>query len=132
TWLVLSLAAPGSNVTGNVNVNQLTLVLPLNSNPANFTVSLTGTVNGISGKDAAAQSGVIPVHGATLQFNNCPIGTVGCVVLSGALIPVGNPIQFLSLGMLVNPNDESDLLLPLVSDEDYLACLLRTDRTDCN
>ena len=72
---------------------------------------------------------MVPAKGATIRFNNCPIGTVGCVLLAGVPLPVGNPIQFLTLGILVPPNDEGDLLLPLVSDEDFLACLLRKD---CN
>jgi nicotinate-nucleotide pyrophosphorylase len=131
-WLVLDLTAAGSNVTGTVNIKSLTVELPTNSNPANFNVSLTGTVNGLPGQEAAGAAGAIPTKGATIRFNDCPIGTVGCVLLSGALVPVGNPLQYLTLGILVAPNDEGDLLLPLVSDEDFLSCLLRTDRNDCN
>jgi hypothetical protein len=129
TWLILNLA-PGSNVTGNVNVNALTVVLPPNdSNTSQFSVALTGSVAGFAGQEAASASGVIPLRGATLRVNNCPIGTANCVLLSGALVPVGNPLQNLALGILINPNDEGDLLLPLVSDEDFLTCLLRKD---CN
>jgi hypothetical protein len=57
------------------------------------------------------------------------------VLLSGALVPVTNPLQNLTLGILVAPDDEGDLLLPLVSDEDFLSCLLRSngsDPNDCN
>jgi hypothetical protein len=129
TWLILGLDARGSKVTGKVDVKSLTVTLPPNSVPSDFSVTLTGTVNGVSGQEAAQEAGVIPTKGATLQFNNCPIGTVGCVVLSGVPVPVGNPLQYLTLGIMVAPNDEDDLLLPLVSDEDYLSCLLRQD---CN
>jgi hypothetical protein len=129
TWLIVGLDAPGSVVSGNVVVKSLTVQLPLNTTPTNFTVDLNGTVNGITGQAAAGQAGVVPAKGTTIRFNNCPIGTVGCVLLSSVPLPVGNPLQFLTLGILVPPSDEGDLLLPLVSDEDFLACLLRKD---CN
>jgi hypothetical protein len=115
-----------------VTLKSLTVKLPADSNPSQFSVALVGTLNGVNGQEAAGEAGVIPTKGATIRFNDCPIGTVGCVLLSGALVPVGNPLQYLTLGILVAPNDEGDLLLPLVSDEDFLSCLLRTDRKDCN
>jgi hypothetical protein len=129
TWLILGLDASGSKVTGKVDVKSLTITLPPGSVPSDFSVLLTGTVGGIGGQEAAQEAGVIPSKGATLQFNSCPIGTVGCVVLPGVPVPTGSPLQYLTLGFLVAPNDEGDLLLPLVSDEDYLSCLLRKD---CN
>jgi hypothetical protein len=137
TWLVLNLAAAGSHVTGNVNVNQLTVVLPANvgNNTSPFSVALTGSVDGQHGQIAASDGSVIPTRGITLRINNCPIGSVNCVLLSGALVPVTNPLQNLTLGILVAPDDEGDLLLPLVSDEDFLSCLLRSngsDPNDCN
>ena len=137
TWLILNLAAAGSHVTGNVNVGQLTVVLPANvgNDTAPFTVALTGSVDGQFGQIAASNGSVIPTRGITLRINNCPIGSVNCVLLSGALVPVTNPLQNLTLGILVAPNDEGDLLLPLVSDEDFLSCLLRSngsDPNDCN
>ena len=127
TWLILGLEAAGSKVTGMVDVKSLTVTLPLGSVPSDFSVLLTGTVGGVGGLEAAQEAGVVPSKGATLQFNNCPIGTVGCVVLPGVPVPSGSPLQYLTLGFLVAPNDEGDLLLPLVSDEDYLSCLLRKD-----
>jgi hypothetical protein len=129
TWLILGLDAADSKVTGTVAVKSLTLVLPANSVPSDFSVTLQGTVGGVSGQEAAGEGGIIPTKGATIQFNNCPIGTVGCVLLSGVPVPAGSPLQFLTLGILVAPSDEGDLLLPLVSDEDFLTCLLRKD---CN
>ncbi len=122
TWLVLELSTvgtQGSTVTGNVFVKSLTVDYPVGSVPSDFSVVLNGTVNGIAGKAAASQSGAVPLRGASLQFNNCPIGTATCVVLPMAIIPPGNPAQFLAIGMLINPNDNGDLLLPLVSDQDY-------------
>jgi hypothetical protein len=137
TWLILDLLAGGSHVTGNVNVGQLTVELPPNvgNNTSPFSVTLTGSVDGQFGQLAASNGSVIPTRGITLRINNCPIGSVNCVLLSGALVPITNPLQNLTLGILVAPDDEGDLLLPLVSDEDFLSCLLRSngsDPNDCN
>ena len=44
---------------------------------------------------------------------------MNCVLLPTEAISVGNPLDDFSLGAIGNPNDEEDLLLPVVSDEDY-------------
>jgi hypothetical protein len=34
-------------------------------------------------------------------------------------LPTANPLDDIDIGSVYNPNDQDDLLLPIVSDQDY-------------
>ena len=44
---------------------------------------------------------------------------MNCVLLPTLTLPVANPLDEIAIGSLYNPNDQDDLLLPIVSDQDY-------------
>ena len=56
---------------------------------------------------------------SNFRFNSCPIHSVNCVLLPTLGIPMANPLNDINIGSLYNPNDQDDLLLPIVSDQDY-------------
>ena len=61
----------------------------------------------------------MPSPNSNFRFNTCPIRSVNCVLLPAQGIPVANPLNDIYFGTLFNPNDDDDLLLPIVSDQDY-------------
>ncbi|HSU05609.1 MAG TPA: hypothetical protein VLI93_08550, partial [Acetobacteraceae bacterium] len=114
TWLVLQTTGSGT-ISGNVFVGALDVLV----NGIGGSANLFGTVAGVTGVQAAGAGNIAPTKNANFRFNSCAIGSVNCVLLPAQAIPVGNPLDDFSLGAIANPNDEDDLLLPVVSDEDY-------------
>ena len=138
TWLVLGLPN-GARASGNLTVRDLDVSF---SDPRGGT-SLTGTVNGRTGQDAATVSNITPGINGNYLLNGCLIASVNCGITLVRDIPsppsdlpflfpflpsqtTGNSIfsNFLLLreivfGAILNPRDEDDLLLPLVSDQVY-------------
>ena len=80
---------------------------------------LTGTVAGLTGPAAAGAAGIQPNPNSNFRFNSCPIHSVNCVLLPALAVPTANPLNDIDFGSLFNPNDQDDLLLPIVSDQDY-------------
>ena len=80
---------------------------------------LTGSVTGLTGAAAAGVAGIQPSPNSNFRFNSCPIPSVNCVLLSTLAVPTANPLNDINIGTLFNPNEEDDLLLPIVSDQDY-------------
>jgi hypothetical protein len=115
TWLSLALGS-GGWATGNIDVSSLDLFysLPLGSSGA----ALFGTVNQVSGQ-AAAGVGYISLANANFRLNNCAISSVNCIILPVQTVPVGNPLENLLVDTAPNPNDQDDLLLPIVPNQDY-------------
>jgi hypothetical protein len=89
--------------------------------PVGVTASanLSGSVNGLTGQTAAEAAAISPRQNAQFRFNSCPIGSVNCIVLPVESVPPINPNQNLDIGNFQNSDDDSDLLLPNVSDQDY-------------
>jgi hypothetical protein len=87
--------------------------------PGAGNANLSGSVNGLSGPPAAGVSFITPLPNPKYQINGCPITAVNCILLSVAAVPVINPLQDIYLGVLGNPQDDDDLLLPDVSERDY-------------
>ncbi len=114
TWLVLQTVG-NATITGNVFVRSLDV---LHSGQGGSS-DLFGAINSITGVFAAGAGNISPARNANFRFNSCAIGSVNCVLLPTEAIPVGNPLDDFSLGAIGDPNDEDDLLLPVVSDEDY-------------
>ena len=114
TWLILSLNT--GQATGSVFVQNLDI---LRSGPTGST-SLNGSVGGLTGAAAAAAAGIQPTPNSNFRFNSCPIHSVNCMLLLQAQgIPTANPLNDIAIGTIYNPNDQDDLLLPIVSDQDY-------------
>jgi hypothetical protein len=76
-------------------------------------------VTGLTGAAAAGVSGIQPSPNSNFRINSCPIASVNCVLLSTLAVPTANPLNDINIGTLSNQNDEYDLLLPIVSDQDY-------------
>jgi hypothetical protein len=87
--------------------------------PGAGNANLSGSVNGLGGPTAAGVSYISPLPNPRYQINGCPITAVNCILLSVAAVPVINPLQDIYLGVLGNPQDDDDLLLPDVSERDY-------------
>ncbi len=102
-------------ITGNVFVRSLDVLFSGVGGSAN----LFGTISGINGVQAAGAGGIEPGRNAAFRFNNCAISSVNCVLLPALTLPTADPLNDFSLGTAGNPNDDDDLLLPVVSDEDY-------------
>jgi hypothetical protein len=113
TWLILDIGS--GKATGQISVKDLDVIQTGQGGSAN----LTGTVTGLTGSAAAGASGIQPVPNANFQINSCPIHSVSCVLLPTLSVPVQNPLNDIDIGTLFNPNEDQDLLLPIVSDQDY-------------
>jgi hypothetical protein len=96
-------------------VESLLLKYPLNYTGAD----LFGTVGQIAGPVAAATAIIIPLPSSFFRLNHCPIHSINCVLLPQETLPTVNPLENFSIGTLPDPNDDEDLLLPIVSDRDY-------------
>ena len=112
TWLIL---ASGTGTTiGQVNVKNLDVIRGQNGG-----TDLTGTVLGVPGPAAAGVAGIQPGPNANFRFNQCGISSVSCFLLGAEGVPVANPLNNIYFGIPSNSNEEGDLLLPIVSDQDY-------------
>jgi filamentous hemagglutinin family protein len=81
-------------------------------------VSLFGFVNGQSGSAAATQSGLSIDANDRFTINNCPIGTISCVVLPTTTPNVPRFPEELTAGTLSPRIDESTLVFVNVGAED--------------
>ncbi|MEJ0018321.1 MAG: filamentous hemagglutinin N-terminal domain-containing protein [Acetobacteraceae bacterium] len=113
TWLILAIDT--GRASGQVNVQYLDVIRA----GATGSTELTGTVAGLAGSAAAGAAGIEPSPNSNFRFNACPIRSVNCVLLPTQGIPLANPLNDIYFGSLFNPDDEDDLLLPIVSDQDY-------------
>ena len=113
TWLIL--AVDNGRISGQINVKDLDIVGAGQAGSAD----LTGTVNTISGFAAAGAAGIQPNPNANFRLNGCPIASVNCVLSPALSVPTANPLNDINIGTLFNPNEDEDLLLPIVSDQDY-------------
>ena len=138
TWLVLGLPN-GARASGNLTVRDL----DVSFSGLGGGTALTGTVNGHTGQDAATVSNITPRIDGNYLLNGCPIASVNCGITLVRDIPPlppnlaflfplltsqasGDPIfsnfllfREIIFGAILNPRDEDDLLLPLVSDQVY-------------
>ncbi|HSZ89767.1 MAG TPA: hypothetical protein VK822_10395, partial [Acetobacteraceae bacterium] len=112
TWLILALGT-GTTI-GQINVKNLDVIRGQNGG-----TDLTGTVLGVPGPAAAGVAGIQPGPNANFRFNQCAISSVNCLLLGGEAVPVANPLNNIYFGIPSNSNEEGDLLLPIVSDQDY-------------
>ena len=112
TWLILALGT-GTTI-GQINVKNLDVIRGQNGG-----TDLTGTVLGVPGPAAAGVAGIQPGPNAKFRFNQCSISSVNCLLLGGEGVPVANPLNNIYFGIPSNSNEEGDLLLPIVSDQDY-------------
>ena len=112
TWLILALGT-GATI-GQINVKNLDVIRGQNGG-----ADLTGTVLGVPGPAAAGVAGIQPGPNAKFRFNQCAISSVNCLLLGGEGVPVANPLNNIYFGIPSNSNEEGDLLLPIVSDQDY-------------
>ncbi len=112
TWLILALGT-GTTI-GQINVKNLDVIRGQNGG-----TDLTGTVLGVPGPAAAGVAGIQPGPNAKFRFNQCSISSVNCLLLGGEGVPVANPLNNIYFGIPTNSNEEGDLLLPIVSDQDY-------------
>ena len=112
TWLILDINA--GKASGHINVHDLDVI-----QNGQGTADLNGTVTGLSGSAAAGASGIQPIPNSRYQINSCPIHSVSCVLLPSEGVPVANPLNEIYFGSAFNPNEDEDLLLPIVSDQDY-------------
>ncbi|HEX5326150.1 MAG TPA: hypothetical protein VFW75_05745, partial [Acetobacteraceae bacterium] len=114
TWVVLQTVGNAS-ITGNLFVKSLDVVHSGLGGSAN----LFGEINGLPGVQAAGAGKIAPTINASFRFNNCTISSVNCILLPTLTIPTANPLNDFSLTASSSPDDDEDLLLPIVSDEDY-------------
>ncbi len=109
----LVLFSQGGSVTGNMNVNSLTIV------GRGGGTDLQGIVGGFTGFNAANVAIITPEPDNNYRFNACPVGSVNCVLLPINGVPPINPLRDLAIGAARNVQDDTDAMIPNVSDEDY-------------
>lgn len=109
----LLLFTDAGTATGRVNLAGL-FVSGLNGG-----TSLIGTVSGQLGSAAARASWINPKPDTNYRINACPIRSVNCILLPLATVAPTNPLQDFSIGQARDDADDSDVLLPNVSDKDY-------------
>jgi hypothetical protein len=115
TTLILDVLGTGK-VTGNVTVKGLFVGYP---EGITATVNLSGSVNGMTGDAAAAAAAIAPQQNTHFRFNSCAIASVNCIVIPIQSVPPLNAAQDLNIGNFRDNDDDTDLLLPNVSDKDY-------------
>jgi filamentous hemagglutinin family protein len=121
TWLILDIG--GGDATGQINVRDLDVL----QSGIGGRASLTGTVTGLSGVAAAGAAGIEPGVNLDFRLNSCPIHAATCALLvlpdvnvaAELAVPVSNPLNDIYFGSTFSPNEDDDLLLPIVSDQDY-------------
>ncbi|HET7880648.1 MAG TPA: hypothetical protein VFL55_07155, partial [Acetobacteraceae bacterium] len=114
TWLILQIGS--GRAIGQAHVQNLDVLT--NGGQAGAS-NLTGSVTGLSGPAAAGVAGIAPSPNNNFRFNQCQIASVSCILLPGEAVPTANPLNDIDIGRLFNPNQDEDLLLPIVSDQDY-------------
>jgi len=112
TWMILSLDT-GSAI-GQVQAKDLDVIRGASGRSA-----LTRTVANLSGPAAAGAAGIQPNPDPDFRFNGCTIHAVSCILAPAEAVPVASPLNDIFFGSMLNPNEEDDLLLPIVSDLDY-------------
>jgi hypothetical protein len=112
TWLILSIGS--GSATGQIKVANLDIL----RGQAGST-QLTGSVGNNTGPSAAGAAGIAPTPNGNFRFNGCPIASINCVLLPAAAVPTANPLNDIYFGSPFTPNEDDDLLLPIVSDQDY-------------
>lgn len=115
TWFILGLSN-AARASGNIDVLWLDTVT---SGPAaGGGAALSGSVGGLGGNAAAGTSYIEPGSNSAFRINGCPIASLNCMPTFQGL-PAASPLNSFVIGSIYDPNDEDDLLLPLVSDEVY-------------
>jgi fibronectin-binding autotransporter adhesin len=113
TWVILSLDS--GPALGQIKAKDLDVIRAGASGSSN----LTGTVANLSGPAAAGAAGIQPSPNPDFRFNGCTIHAVSCILAPAEAVPVASPLNDIFFGSMLNPNQEDDLLLPIVSDLDY-------------
>jgi hypothetical protein len=113
TWLILNVT--GGQINGNVFVNALDI--SFTSPGAGGLIG--GSIGGLTGQAAAGAANIQPAIDSNFRFNSCAVHSVNCVLLPTQGIPTANPLNDINISTLYNPNEEDDLLLPIVSQQDY-------------
>ena len=113
TWLLIGINQGA--VAGNIYVKALTLQYP----PGYAGATLSGSINAVAGPGAAGVATILPLPNSKFSLNHCPIHSVNCVLLPTEAIPTTNPLENFSIGAQSDPNEDENLLLPIVSDQDY-------------
>jgi hypothetical protein len=111
--MILSLDT-GSAI-GQIKVKDLDVI----RRGASGSSSLTGTVANLSGPAAAGAAGIQPSPNPDFRFNGCTIHAISCILAPAEAVPVASPLNDIFFGSTLNPDQEDDLLLPIVSDLDY-------------
>jgi hypothetical protein len=109
----LILVTQGGTARGTINVADFVLVGKSGASDFN------GVVAGLTGAAAATKAQIGPQPDAKYRFNSCPIGSVNCVLSPVGAVPPTNPLRYFFIGPARDMQDDSDLILPNVSDEDY-------------
>ena len=114
TWLILHIET--GTAIGQINVQE-----PRRDPRGGLAgaTDLTGTVDRPTGPAAAGAAGIQPSPEPQLPLQRCPIHVGELHPAAGEAVPTANPLNDINIGTLFNPNDEDDLLLPIVSDQDY-------------
>jgi hypothetical protein len=113
TWLVLGIGS--GQATGSVFTRSLDVL----RNGGGGGSGLSGSIGGVTGQAAASAAGIQPSPNSAFRFNGCPIATISCVQFTVELLPQGSPLNDIDISTLSNPDEQGDLLLPIVSDQDY-------------
>jgi hypothetical protein len=115
TTLIMDVLGTGT-VTGNVAMKGLFVGYP---EGITASMDLSGSVDGMTGDAAAQAAAIAPQQNTHFRFNSCAIASVNCIVIPVQSVPPMNAAQDLNIGNFRDSDDDSDLLLPNVSDKDY-------------
>ncbi|WP_137181645.1 filamentous hemagglutinin N-terminal domain-containing protein [Roseomonas sp. AR75] len=103
----------GGRVTGRIDVRNLR-VLGLGGS-----ADLEGRVRGFDGSAAASVSVIGPQLEPEYQINNCPVGSVNCVLLIVQLPVVTDPLKELGVSTTRDDRDDPDIYVPNVAERDF-------------
>ena len=103
---------------GSGTINVASLHVSYKEPGTNGQVVLEGTVNGVSGSNAAGLAFISPGRKNNYTLNGCPIESLNCVRITTLNVPVDNPLKDIEFGPTPPPAD-INIMLPDVGELDY-------------
>jgi filamentous hemagglutinin family protein len=110
--VVFDLGAGGSAI-GRIDVRNLTIL------GGGGRTELEGLVRGFDGEAAASLALIGPQFQADYRINNCPVGSVNCVLILVQIPVTTNPLGQLGIVATRDDSDDPDVLIPNVAERDF-------------
>jgi hypothetical protein len=103
----------GGSAEGRLDVRNLTIL------GGGGRTDLEGFVRGFDGQSAASVAVIGPQFQPDYRINNCPVGSVNCVLVLVQIPTTTNPLAQLGVVSARDDRDDPDVLIPNVAERDF-------------